>query len=96
MRGTAMLRILTAGVVMLSAAVAWAGEREVTLTVENMTCATCPVAVRTAIKRVPGVIDVKVDLRTRTAVVLVDDSVATPAMVAEASRRAGFPARPKE
>jgi mercuric ion binding protein len=81
---------------MLAASVAWAGERSVTLLVENMTCAACPIVVRTAIQRVPGVKVVKVDLRTKTAAVLFDEALATPAQVAEASRLAGFPAIPKE
>jgi copper chaperone CopZ len=31
-----------------------AADATVTLTVENMTCATCPITVRMAIKAVPG------------------------------------------
>jgi len=96
MRRTHILPGLGTSALILAATVAWAGERQVTLTVENMTCAACPAAVRMAMARVPGVKDVKVDLRTKTAVVLFDDNLATPDKVAEASRLAGFPARPKE
>jgi mercuric ion binding protein len=77
-------------------AIAWAGEQTVTLAVENMTCATCPVAVRSALKRVPGVKDVAVDFDRKIAVVVFDDGLATPEKLAAASRSAGFPATPKQ
>lgn len=73
-----------------------AGERTVALKVENMTCATCPITVRTAIRGVAGVLDVKVDLETKKAVVVFDDAVATPDQLAEASSNAGFPAKVAE
>ena len=91
-----MLRILSLAALLLSASVAVAGERTVMLAVENMTCAACPIAVRTAIKRVPGVRDVKVDFDKMTAAVVFDDTQATVETLAEASRLAGFPASLKE
>lgn len=91
-----MLRTLSAGALVMAASVAWPAQRTVTLTVENMTCAACPVVVRAAIKQVPGVKDAKIDLRTKTAVVLFDDDLATAAKIAEASRLAGFPAKLKD
>lgn len=80
----------------LAASAAEAAERAVTMKIENMTCAACPVAVRTAMKRVLGVKDVKVEFESRTAVVVFDDAQATVDQIAEASRLAGFPARPQE
>jgi periplasmic mercuric ion binding protein len=50
------------------------------------------VTVRTAMKSVPGVKDVKVDFANKTAVVVFDDAQATTDAIAEASRLAGFPA----
>lgn len=91
-----MLRFLALLPLLLSASVAAAAERTVTLTVENMTCALCPVTVRTAIERVAGVKDVQVDFETRTAVVVFDDADATVQEIAEASRQAGYPATLKE
>lgn len=75
---------------------AWAAERSVTLAVQNMTCATCPIAVRTAIKAVAGVKDVNIDFAKRTALVTFDDSRTTVDRLAEASRLAGFPATRKD
>lgn len=91
-----MLRLLVLFPLLLSASIAAAAERTVTLTVENMTCALCPITVRTAIERVTGVEDVQVDLESKTAVVVFDDAQATVEDIAEASRQAGFPAVLKE
>lgn len=91
-----MLRILGLTVLLLSATVAHAAERRVTLAVENMTCAACPITVRTAIERVPGVRDVEVDFENKTAAVLFDDSQATIEALEEASRLAGYPAHRME
>ena len=73
-----------------------AAEMTVTLAVEDMTCATCPIAVRTAIKRVDGVRDVKVDFARKIAIVVFDDARTSVDKLAEASRNAGFPATRKE
>lgn len=73
-----------------------AAERTATLTVANMTCALCPITVRTAIEHVAGVKDVRVDFDTQTAVVVFDDSKTSVGAITEASRLAGYPATPKE
>jgi len=91
-----MLRLLVLFPLLLSASIAAAAERTVTLTVENMTCALCPITVRTAIERVTGVKDVQVDFESKTAVVVFDDAQAKVEDIAEASRQAGFPAVLKE
>lgn len=91
-----MLRILFLLPLLLSASVAAAAERTITLAVENMTCALCPVTVRTAIEHVAGVKDVQVDFESKTAVVVFEDAKASVAEIAEASRQAGYPAALKE
>lgn len=91
-----MLRFLVLLPLLLSASIASAAERTVTLAVENMTCALCPITVRTAIEHVTGVKDVEVDFETKTAVVVFDDAEATVQDIAEASRQAGYPATLKE
>ena len=80
---------------MVSSAVQ-AAEKSITLKVENMTCATCPVTVRAALRGVAGVKDVKVDFAEKVAVVLFDDGLTNANKLAEASRNAGFPASIKE
>ena len=87
-----MSRIAIALALLLVGSSAFAAEQTVRMHVENMTCAACPIAVRTAMERVPGVKDVQVDLKSKTATVVFDDAEATVDQIAEASRLAGFPA----
>ena len=62
--------------------------------VEHMTCATCPITVKTAMSRVTGVASVDVDFESKTAKVRFDPAVATPERIAAASTNAGYPASP--
>lgn len=91
-----MSRIAVALVLLMVTSPVFAAEQTVRMHVENMTCAACPIAVRTAMERVPGVKGVKVDLEGKTATVLFDDAQATVDDIAEASRLAGFPASVQE
>lgn len=65
-----------------------------TLAVDNMTCALCPLTVKTAMERVEGVRSVTVDFGAKTATVTFDPAVATVDAIAAASANAGYPARP--
>lgn len=65
-----------------------------TFAIDNMTCALCPVTVKTAIEHVDGVRSVTVDFASKTATVTFDPAVASPAAIAAASSNAGYPARP--
>lgn len=69
-------------------------EQTVSLNVERMTCALCPITVRKAIERVDGVQRVDVDYDTKTATVTFDDTETTAAEVAQASTDVGYPATP--
>ena len=60
--------------------------------VENMTCATCPVTVCKAMQRVEGVYSVEVDYQTKTATVEYDPALTTPADIAAAPTGNGYPA----
>lgn len=69
-----------------------ASERTVVFAVENMTCALCPVTVRKAMERVPGVASVVIDPGAMTATVVYDPAQATDDAIAAASAGAGYPA----
>lgn len=75
-----------------SNAVAADDERTVAFEIDKMTCATCPITVRTAMRRVDGVKTVNVDLDSKTATVTYDAGVTTPSEIASASTNVGFPA----
>lgn len=63
-----------------------------TFAIENMTCALCPVTVKSAMERVDGVQSVEIDFDAKTATVTFDPTVATPEAIAAASTNAGYPA----
>jgi mercuric ion binding protein len=69
-----------------------AASQTVTLDVSNMTCSVCPITVRKALGKVPGVEDVRVDFESKTATVRFDPAQTTPVDLARASQRAGYPA----
>lgn len=66
--------------------------RTTTFVIENMTCALCPVTVKSAMERVDGVQSVEIDFDAKTATVIFDPTVATPEAIAAASTNAGYPA----
>jgi mercuric ion binding protein len=72
-----------------------AGLETATLAVKGMTCPTCPLTVKVALKKQPGVSDVKVDLRRATARVVFDPEKVTVARLAKAVTDAGYPATPR-
>jgi mercuric ion binding protein len=67
--------------------------KTVTLAVENMSCAACPITVRKALEKVPGVAKVKVDFDTRTASVTFDPSKTKVDDLTRATTEAGYPSK---
>ena len=63
-----------------------------TFSIENMTCALCPVTVKKAMEGVEGVRSVEVDFDTKTATVVFDPAVTNADAIAAASTNAGYPA----
>jgi len=85
----------TVATVFLGAALpAFAGDQTVTMSIEKMTCALCPITVSKAMERVDGVQEVDVDFDSKMATVTFDDSKTTAAEVAQASTDVGYPATP--
>lgn len=76
----------------MTASTAFAGERTITFTVDNMTCASCPYIVKSSMEGVPGVAKVAVSFRAKTATVIFDDAKTNPDAIATASVNAGYPA----
>jgi len=69
-----------------------AKQTKVQFAIQNMTCATCPISVRSAMKRVEGVESVEVDFATKIATVTFDPSRTNAQSVADASTNVGYPA----
>lgn len=73
-----------------------AAPRTATLSVQNMTCAACPIVVKKAMSRVDGVSRVEVNFERREAVVTFDDARTTVQAIAKVSADAGYPAQEKK
>ena len=80
----------------ISATALAAGPRTATLDVTNMDCAVCPITVRKALEKVPGVDSAKVDFKTKRAVVAFESSKTTPEALTKATADAGFPSTVKQ
>ena len=75
---------------------AQAEPRTVRLDVQKMYCATCPITVRIALKKVPGVTEAKVTLEPPIAEVTYDDAKTSPEQLTRATTNAGFPSTLKK
>ncbi len=73
-----------------------AAEQTVTLNVENMSCASCPMIVKGALKSIEGVRSADVSLPHKTAVVTFDDAMTNIAALTSSTTNAGFPSALKE
>lgn len=86
-----ILAITALAMAILAAGDARAVERTVTLKVDNMFCASCPYIVKKVLAGVPGVRDVKVSFKNKTALVTFDDGKASVAALTAATTNVGFP-----
>ena len=68
-----------------------ANPQTVVLDVKNMTCALCPITVKRALGKVPGVADIKIDVTTMTATVKFDPDQSNVAALVNATTNSGFP-----
>ena len=72
-----------------------AAPQTVTLDVSNMTCSVCPITVKKALLKVPGVSKVDVSYERKEARVSFDDAKASVAKLEDATFEAGYPAKLK-
>ena len=76
---------------LLASSTVLAGEKTVTLTVQNMYCSACPITVKSSLEAVPGVAKAVVSYEDKTAVVTFDDAkTGVPALIS-ATTNAGYP-----
>jgi len=69
----------------------WAAKQTVTLSAPNMNCAACPITVKKALGKVPGVSKIDVNLDRREATVTFDDAKANVEALTRATKDAGYP-----
>jgi mercuric ion binding protein len=88
-----MIDVAMAAALLLSAGTAFAAEKTVTLKVDNMTCASCPVIVKGSLAKVDGVSAAKVSFEKKTATVTFDDAKTNVAALVAATTNAGYPSK---
>jgi mercuric ion binding protein len=86
-----MRRLLIAALLATPLSVLAAEPQTVVLDVQNMTCELCPITVKKALDKVPGVAATKTDLAKRTASVKFDPDRTNVAALVKATTNAGYP-----
>lgn len=80
---------------LVASSAAFAETRTVTLSVPGMNCDLCPLTVKKALSRVPGVAGVEASYEKKQAVVTFDDSKASVETLMKATANAGYPSTVK-
>lgn len=90
------MNILRAAILLaaLASTAAFAEKRIVTLSVPGMNCELCPLTIKKAISKVPGVVSVDASYEKKQAVVTFDDSKTSVEALTKATANAGFPSAP--
>ena len=74
---------------------ALAKTQKIALNIPTMDCATCPITIKAALVKVPGVSNAKVSYAKREAVVTYDDEKTNVDALKKATADAGYPAMVK-
>jgi periplasmic mercuric ion binding protein len=74
----------------------WASQKTVTLNVSGMTCEACPITVKEALQKVPGVSKIDVLYEKKQVVVTFDDSKTNTDSLVKATTNAGYPSQPEQ
>jgi len=92
------LKTLLAAVIAAVVLVApiWASPQTVTLNVSGMTCAACPITVKKALEKVPGVSKVEVRFEKKQVLVTFDDAKTDTNALVKATTNAGYPSQPEK
>ena len=75
----------------VTASPVWAAHKTTLLSVPGMNCAACPVTVKLALTKTPGVTKAEVNLDKRQVLVSFDDAKTNAAMLIQATSNAGYP-----
>jgi len=86
-----MRKILAVALLFVLSNPVTAAQKTVTLSVPTMYCEVCPITVKKALSKVPGVSQAKVDFKTRQAIVTFDDAKTSVQALTSATKDAGYP-----
>lgn len=79
----------------LASPAAFAEKKTVTLSVPGMNCDLCPLTIKKAISKVPGVFSVDASYEKKQAIVTFDDSKTSVEALTKATANAGYPSTPR-
>jgi mercuric ion binding protein len=85
------MHLLALGFLVLIASTAWADPKTVSLSVPTMDCPVCPITVKQALTKVPGVTRAEVNFDKRLATVTFDDAKTNVEALTQATTNAGYP-----
>ena len=91
MKNLAALIVLATAI----SAPAWGATKTATLSVSGMTCAACPITVKKALSKVPGVEKTTILFDKKEAVVTFDDAKTNTQVLVSATTDAGYPSTVK-
>ncbi|MFW7342341.1 mercury resistance system periplasmic binding protein MerP [Pollutimonas sp. H1-120] len=86
-----MKKLFAAAALCALAAPVWAASTTVTLSVPTMDCPICPLTMKKALTKVPGVNQVEVNFDKRLAIVTYEDSKTNVGALVKATTDAGYP-----
>lgn len=91
-----LLSCFIATALLMPANAVFAAPKTVTLNVPGMTCSACPITVKKALMKVPGVANTDVSYEAKQAVVTFDDAKTNVETLTRATKDAGYPATVKQ
>ena len=89
-----LIYVIAASFALTVSCAAWAATKSVTLDVPGMTCPTCPLTIKRALLKQPGVTGVAVHYEKKQLEVTYDDSKTNPTAIAKSTASIGFPSQP--
>jgi len=87
---------LVASSIMMPISVNAAENKTVTLDVPGMTCEICPITIKKALNKVPGVVAVKSDFENKTTMVTFNPDKTNIKAITRATANAGYPSSVKK
>ncbi|MDX8398853.1 MAG: mercury resistance system periplasmic binding protein MerP [Gallionellaceae bacterium] len=86
-----MKKVLVAVALTALTSPVWATSKTVTLSIPSMDCEVCPITVKKALGKIPGVSQTDVNFNKRQVTVTFDDSRANVDGLTHATMNAGYP-----
>ncbi|MER1969182.1 mercury resistance system periplasmic binding protein MerP [Castellaniella ginsengisoli] len=86
-----MKKMLVAAALSILTAPAWAVPTTVTLSIPTMDCPVCPITVKKALTKVPGVSQAEISFEKRLATVTYESTKTSVDALVQATTNAGYP-----